>query len=221
MRLWVAILCSSLAATPAAAGAWLRDKGGGFTATTTTLTDQLVTKNSFYFEYGLTAKTTIGLDVDMMATGWGQIGNGRVFARRALPFGGDRSVWAYQIGLGADFDGIAVTPLARLGLSFGRGIKLGRYDGWLGVDTALQWNFGTALRTAKVDTVAGLNFSDRSKAMVQMFWTGTNTGYSAATLSTSYVYTPKRGKFSYLVGVETTQSHRTGYGIKLGLWHNF
>tara|TARA_R110002124_G_scaffold74304_2_gene199389 strand:+ start:2770 stop:3435 length:666 start_codon:yes stop_codon:yes gene_type:complete len=221
MRLSVAIICACLVATPAAAGAWLRDKGSGFTATKSTLTDHLLIKNSFYFEYGLTAKTTVGLDVDTTATAFGQIGSGQIFVRRPLSFGGDRSVWAYQVGVGADFNGIAVTPLARLGLSYGRGLKLGRYDGWMGVDTALQWNFGTALRTVKVDTVAGLNFSDRSTAFVQMFWTGTNAGGSSTTLSTSYVHTPKRGKFSYLVGVETTPSDPTGYGIKLGFWHKF
>lgn len=221
MRLSVAIICACLVATPAAAGAWLRDKGSGFTATKSTLTDHLLIKNSFYFEYGLTAKTTVGLDVDTTATAFGQIGSGQIFVRRPLSFGGDRSVWAYQVGVGADFNGIAAIPLARLGLSYGRGIKLGRYDGWMGVDTALQWNFGTALRTVKVDTVAGLNFSDRSTAFVQMFWTGTNAGGNSTTLSTSYVYTPKRGKFSYLVGVEATQSDPTGYGIKLGFWHKF
>ncbi|UOA25805.1 hypothetical protein [Pseudosulfitobacter sp. DSM 107133] len=222
MRLWIAIcFCASLAAAPAGAGAWLRDKGRGFTATSSMLTDQMETKSSFYFEYGLTAQTTVGLNLDMTMSGLGQSGTAFVFARRALPFGGKQSLWAYELAMGARFDGASPRPLAGLGLSYGRPFKLGAYDGWLGVETALRWDFATTRRTLKIDTVAGLTFSERSKTMVQVFWSADSLGYTSTTFSPSYIYTPKRGKFSYLVGVEAARSHTTRYGIKLGLWREF
>ncbi len=220
MRLWIAILCASLCAAPADAGAWLREKGEGFTATSTGMTDQFDAQNGFYLEYGLTAKTTVGLDIDMKLTPAGQSGTGHIFARRALPFGG-KGVWAYQIGLGVAFQEIAATPLAKLGLSYGRGITLGKYDGWLALDSAAQWDFGTSVHSLKIDTTAGLTFSDRSKAMMQMFWTVDSLGGTSTTLSPSYVFTPKSGKFSYVVGVEATRSSVASYGIKLGLWSDF
>ncbi|MCR8827663.1 hypothetical protein [Pseudosulfitobacter koreensis] len=220
MRLRIAILCASLCAASADAGAWLREQGTGFAATSTGVTDQFNAQNGFYLEYGLTAGTTVGLDIDMRLTQAGQSGSGHVFARRALPFGG-KGVWAYQIGLGAAFQDVAVTPLAKLGLSYGRGIKLGKYDGWLAVDSAAQWDFGTSVRSLKVDTTAGLTFNEHSKAMVQLFWTADSLGTSSATLTPSYVYTPERGRFSYVVGVEAIRGRSERYGIKLGLWSDF
>lgn len=220
MRMRIAILCASLCAAAADAGAWLREQGTGFTATSTGVTDRLDAQNSFYLEYGLTAKTTVGLDIDMKLSGQRQSGSGHVFARRALPLGGT-GVWAYQIGLGAAFQDVAVTPLAKLGVSYGRGIKLGKHNGWLAVDSAAQWDFGTSVHSLKIDTTAGLTLNNRSKAMVQLFWTADSLGASSATLSPSYVYTPERGRFSYVVGVEAIQGRSERYGIKLGLWSDF
>lgn len=218
MRLWLAIFCGACLAAPAAdAGGWLRKKGDGFVSTSNTLTDQLHTKSSFYLEFGLTAKTTIGVDIDMTLTGLGQTGAGQIFARRALPLGGAKTVWAYQVGLGMAFEGVAFAPLAQLGLSYGRSIKLGKYDGWLAVDTSAHWNFGTSVRALKIDTTAGLTLGARSKVMMQIFWTADSLGGTSTTLSPSYIYTPKRGKFSYLIAVESTQSTAASYGIKAGL----
>lgn len=222
MRLWTAIFCcASLAALPAGAGAWLREQGRGFIATTSMLTDQLETKSSFYLEYGLTTQTTAGLNLDMTMSGLGQSGTAMVFARRALPVGAKTSLWAYQVAVGAGFDGANTKPLASLGISYGRPFKLGAYDGWLGVDTELRWDFATTRHSLKIDTVAGLTFNERNKAMVQVFWSADSLGYTSTTLSPSYIYTPKRGTFSYVVGFEAARNHTTRYGIKLGLWRDF
>lgn len=205
----------------AAAGPWLREKGSSFTAVSISGNYALETASQTYLEYGLSDKTTLIGDVGMARFHYfPNTGYATFSLRRALGSTDATSKWAYELGLGAGWIGEEVLPQIRTALSWGRGITLGEKSGWMTVESAVLWDVTYALHVAKIDTTVGLNLTDKTKGMLQLY-TAHAVGETIATLAPSVVYSPENTKFSIQLGAESQIGHWDNAAIKIGIWREF
>lgn len=211
------LIMALLACTPAGAGAWLRDQGAAFLSLGSTFSQSGNQTGSIYGEYGLRPKLTLGIKVDVgMAAGQVQNGRGFIFARKPIPTGERAYKLAYELGIGGAV-GSDAKGLARVGLSYGRGIRLAGKSGWLAIDSAVEWVEDDTV-TAKLDSTLGLTLNDRFQVMVQVFYTHTDSAQTT-TLAPSVIWRPKSdARNSYQLGVEAADGD---VAIKLGLWRSF
>lgn len=216
MRAFLLIAVLALA-DPAAGGAWLREEGTGFLAFGPVYEETGRLDGSFYAEYGLRPKLTLGAKTDADMTQQ-QIGNGRgfVFIRGPIELGDRPYKLAYELGVGSTF-GHNSDFLVLTGLSYGRGIKIGSVYGWLAVDSAVEWSLGESNDTAKLDTTLGLTLTDNFKVMMQVFHSQTIEA-SATTLAPSIIWQPRPEMASYQLGVEAESGV---LAIKFGVWRSF
>ena len=216
MRLFLT-LAALFWATAAPAGAWLRAQGTGFVATSVLHSADGHSDSALYFEYGVRPKLTLGIKLDANMI-YGQLsgGSGFAFARRPIPTGDRPYKLAYELGLGATL-GTTTDPLVRTGLSYGRGIKWREKYGWFAMDFAVEWSLGDVPHTVKLDTTLGLGVTDRTKVMMQVFVSDTDSNTSF-TLAPSLIWQPRPKRPSYQIGVEAEQGD---VSLKLGLWQEF
>lgn len=149
----------------------------------------------------------------------GLLDGGRVFLflRKPIPTGERRYKLAYEIGVGAT-QRLETNPLARVGLSYGKGMKIRDKSGWLAIDGAVEWDGEGDQTTVKIDSTLGLNLSDRFKVMMQVFHAQTSDE-SATTLAPSVIWTPQSGgNSSYQIGLEADGDT---VALKLGVWRSF
>lgn len=216
MRLFTLIMALLMAGT-AHAGAWLRAEGTGFLAYSTTFEEDGALNGSFYGEYGVRPKLTLGLkaDIDMTV---GRAGNGSafVFARKPIQTQDRPFRLAYEVGIGSTF-GQSSDMLLLTGLSYGRGIKIAGKHGWFALDGSVEWSLGDGTDTGKLDTTVGLTLNDRFKVMVQVFHSLTDTA-STTTLAPSVIWQRKPDRPSYQIGLEAEEG---AVALKLGIWQTF
>jgi len=208
----------ALASGPAHAGAWPRGAGKGFLAssirgTSTNLAFPLSTFSTFYFEYGLTDRLTIGLDA-----GRGVSGNSKTVLFASLPLNqsdkGPR--WAVEMGIGQ----IAGQAVVRPGLSFGTGFSAGHRSGWIAIDTFAEYQIRSKQIDLKADITFGLNYSDRLTGLVQI-QTGASFGDpSFARLVPSIVLRTGR-KTRVEMGTSVDLKNPKSLGLALGFWREF
>lgn len=212
---WLAVLSSA-----ATAGGWLREEGTGFLSLSGVASDSGNLDGAAYLEYGLRPDLTVGAQIDAeMPSGLPQKGIARIFVRRSLPLtdpDGPHRL-AYEISLGAKNDLLRVDAFAALGLGYGRGLTFAGHPGWLAVDLRGDLSARRAARELKVDATIGLSLTDRSSAMVQVFFSRLD-GASATTLAPAFIFSPRRGKTRWLIGLESTGGD---VGVKFGLWRDF
>ena len=222
LRLVLSVLVLACAgASCATAGAWLREEGKGFLAYSNLTASSLDSTFSAYLDYGYRENLTIGATIDLEAPlGRPVIGKGVIFARRPLNWGGAEANWAYEIGIGARYTGLAFVPVATTGLSYGKGITWGPRNGWLAVDASVEWDLGTAQRVVKVDTTLGMSLGERSKGMLQVF-TAYGSGWSNVTIAPSYIFQTKKQKINYVVGLQNSSLTPNVIAIKIGVWQTF
>ncbi|WP_101067350.1 hypothetical protein [Roseovarius salinarum] len=202
----------------AAAGPWPREEGAFFTALAGRLAvdgpgageDSYTT---LYGEYGLTQRTTLGVDL-----GYGSTNTHKAVGFLRLPF--ERTPadtrMAYQLGVGQIDDHAVVRP----GFSAGRGISLGDRAGWLTVETLGEVSLETGAIDLKADFTVGLNTGTRTKMVVQM-QTGRDDGGSGyARLAPSVLFEQRPGRHIE-VGVTTGIEGDDSVALKLGTWHSF
>ncbi|KIN74905.1 hypothetical protein [Sulfitobacter guttiformis] len=219
-RLLPALLLIILAGS-SKAGPWLREKGSSFTASSISATYFLDTSSQTYLEYGLTDKTTLIADISMLRLRFAPESGYAIFSlRRALSTPDATSKWAYEAGIGAGWIGVQTLPIARAGLSWGRGIKLGEKSGWATIEASLVWDVTFGEHIAKLDTTVGLNFTDLTAGMLQLY-TVDIAGETAATLAPSVVLSPDWTKFRFQFGAESELGNIEKSAIKLGLWREF
>ncbi|SEP77813.1 hypothetical protein [Thalassovita taeanensis] len=214
LRVLVLILC--LLPPPGWAGAWLRDKGQGFSAATLNVnrTDAGLSHYAgTYVEYGLTTRITLGVDA-----GRGVSGDSKTiaFLRRPLraPKGNHR--FAVELGLGE----IAGQPVLRPGLSYGLGFD-GRFgSGWLSVDTVAEWHARSGRVDVKADLTLGLSPTPKLKAMMQLQTGKSMTEPAFLRLVPSVAY--RLGERWHLeAGLSHTVIGDRETGMKFGLWCDF
>ncbi|MGJ8628092.1 MAG: hypothetical protein ACSHXB_14120 [Sulfitobacter sp.] len=219
--LLIFIVLSSLLAGSANAGAWLREKGSSFTSVSFSSTWFLDTTNTSYLEYGLRDNLTVGADVGYATSRNGtQSGYGTLFIRRPLGQNDGPNQWAYELGVGAAWVGEEVLPYLKTGLSWGRGIKLRDTNGWMAVDASITWDVTSGLHVAKIDSTIGLNFTEVTTGMVQLYLAHLDQ-QTYGSIAPSIVIKPRNSKFRIQIGAESQLDDLENTGIKLGLWREF
>lgn len=223
IRSLLAITLWFAAALSCSAGAWMREKGEGFLSFGTLAFEERATgaqrfEQGIYLEYGLSPRVTLGASGNYTS---GEKGEGLVFLRLPIRNDDRPAKVAIELGIGTESaDGATFDPFLKSGLSWGRGMTIGRRSGWLNVDTAIQWSTNGAEPLFKLDATLGLTLSDRFQAMGQAFLEADANG-EGLTVVPSLIYTPKRGRTKYVLGLE----HKTGRdehtGLKFGLWREF
>lgn len=217
----VLIMCAILFAQSAVAGPWLREKGSGFMAASFASTYYLDTASQTYLEYGLTDTTTLIADVGYLRPRYA-LGGGyaTLSMRRALGSPDAKSKWAYELGVGVGWLGSETLPHLRTALSWGRGMNWGDKSGWATVEAAVIWDLMHEQHVTKIDTTLGMNFTDVTAGMLQIY-TAHLEGGSIATFAPSLIFSPKKSKFRLQLGAESEVGNPGNSAIKLGLWREF
>ncbi len=205
-----------LLCNPAWSGAWLREKGKTFTATSVSVFKDgpdFDYKTSLYSEWGAREKLTLGVDVEGNRDLYG---HAFVFARVPIADIGPPGRFATELGVGVHHRDTETWPLYKLALAYGRGFESRWGYGWLAIDTALEYRDEDAL-IRKLDLTTGLSADRRLNPLLQ--------------IETSYVpdrpfywsarpwlmYRTKSGKTTWIFGVERN-SVQQDFGLKFALW---
>ncbi|UWQ90636.1 hypothetical protein QEZ52_17630 [Aliisedimentitalea scapharcae] len=217
----VCVLLHVVLATPAQAGAWMRDRGTGFIATSSTLRqfpDYLGHETSVYAEYGLAQKLTVGLDYNQ---GSFSSGHAMLFAR--VPLGKPRTRYRFsaELGLGLYFFGGFREQMQKLTLSYGRNLETRFGHGWLAIDLASEFRQGLPGPTIKLDTTIGLSGTKRLQPMLQIETSRPAIGPVNWAVIPSIRYRTKNN-ISWVIGAErkSVGNHKS-IGVKLAFWKEF
>jgi hypothetical protein len=202
------------------AGPWLRDKGKTFSATSFSSTYYLETSSQTYLEYGLTEATTLVGNFGTSRLHYSpHTGYATASIRRALSAPEAPSKWAYELGIGMAWSGDDRERHLRTGLTWGMGNKWRDKSGWITVEAVALWDMTNARHLAKLDTTVGLNFTDVTAGMLQLYTAYADHG--SATLAPSLVFTPAKSKFRIQVGAESKIGEFDNSALKIGLWREF
>ena len=223
MRPWITfILITCLCvSTTALAGPWLREKGSTFSSVSVTATYFRDFGTATYLEYGWRDHMTIGADIGTFTSREGErSGFATVFIRRALGPNTGKNRWAYELGVGSAWVGELILPHIKTGISWGRGYELREKNGWMVVDASVKWDLLQGQHAGKVDATVGLNFSDRTTGMLQLYLAHLDHQFYA-TLAPSVVIKPRERKFKIQIGAEVPIDDIQSTALKLGIWREF
>ncbi len=219
--LFVGLLMCVFLASAAHAGAWMREKGTSFTSLSFTANYFLETTNTSYLEFGWRDDLTIGADIGYATNSQGvQTGYGTLFIRRPLGPNEGQNKWAYELGIGAAWIGDVVLPHLKTGVSWGRGLQIKELNGWMAVDASMTWDVSYGMHLAKIDSTIGVNFTEITTGMVELYLANLNSK-TYATVAPSLVFKPRKGKYRFQVGAESPLGHFADTALKLGLWREF
>ncbi|MGC1497167.1 MAG: hypothetical protein WA790_15250 [Sulfitobacter sp.] len=211
----------ALFATTAHAGAWMREKGTSFTSLSFTTNYFLETTNASYLEFGWRENLTIGADIGYATNSQGiQTGYGTLFIRRPLGPNKGQNKWAYELGVGAAWIGDIVLPHLKTGVSWGRGLQIKDMNGWMAIDASMTWDVSYGQHIAKVDSTVGVNFTEITTGMVELYLANLNSK-TYATIAPSLVFKPRKGKYRFQIGAESPLGEVENTALKLGLWREF
>lgn len=218
LTFFAACLCLTL---PAHAGPWLREKGTTFSSVSFAATYYLETASQAYLEYGLSDTTTVVADLGMARIPNGVNGGYVALSlRRSIGPADATSKWAYEMGLGVGWLGDETLPHLRTGLSWGRGKDWGEKSGWMTVEAAVYWDIKYANHIAKLDTTVGINFTDATSGMLQLY-TAHVAGENIATIAPSVIITPNSKEFRIQIGSESEIGSFDNSALKIGIWREF
>ncbi len=220
--LFVACLIFSLGAAPLAhAGAWLREKGTGFVSLSFGATQFSETTNALYVEYGLSDKTTIGLDVSAFTNAFNaRNGIGNLFIRRRLGPADRPSRWAYEIGVGGIWGNERQLPTFKTGVSWGRGFDLDGHAGWINLDGAFIYEPLQGQHITKFDGTLGMAFNDVLTGILEVNMSYQNKDTYGA-VEPSLLIRPKGSKFNFKIGTQIPCEEQEKAALKLGIWRSF
>jgi len=219
----VAFSVSVSLATPAFSGAWLREKGTGFSSVSASAAVARNVTQTIYLEYGVREDLTLGAEVGSTFNANGtQSGSATVFLRRPIRANDGPNVWSYELGIGAGWTGYAISPSSKTGLSWGRGYKINQMNGWMAVDASVLLDVYSADYSAKIDATIGLNFNGHLAGMIQIFHTENASG-PATSIAPSFVVKPLTDKpaLRLQVGGETQVGRPQNVAFKISLWRDF
>ena len=217
------LLLFLICASGVSAGPWLRAAGTGFSALSTEITPHghmppafppdlpVDLYGSAYVEYGLTSRLTIGLD-----SGIDGFGNGQALAFLRLPlFQGHRGRAAAELGIGARWSLLEVTPIIRPGLSWGRDLGVFGRSGWTSFDATLTFPTDGARPVPKIDAIIGLDAGKRTKLML-----GLTLERPAPTLSPAIAYRLSK-TFHVTLGLKLRGDKSRSHALTIGCWQEF
>jgi len=205
----------------AKAGPWLREKGTTFTSVSLTANYYLETASQTYLEYGLTEKMTLIANIGMARQHFlPESGYATFSLRRALSKPEAQSKWAYEFGVGVGWAGETRLPHVRTGISWGKGMTWGERSGWAVVEAEVVWDMTDQLHLAKLDGTVGMNFTDVTAGMLQIYTAHTALA-STASIAPSLIFSPKNSKFRLQIGAEADVVQFDKTALKIGLWREF
>lgn len=232
----LALVMILASASAAQAGAWLRTKGTGFASVAIQTTDTN-TETSIYLEYGLADWVTAGADItydtDLTEYLYDQStlilnddgsfpqGSGILFLRFPLGPQDRTNKFAFHLGYGARYVDGYLVEAKEVGLSWGRGIKLGERYGWVNVDTSFNTAGDPAQDRSKLDATVGLGVTERTRAMLQMFNTFQGGETYSRVAPSLLVSLGKKKTTTLQVGSEIPVSGGGSASFKLGIWYEF
>ncbi|WP_386625279.1 hypothetical protein [Sulfitobacter geojensis] len=213
--LWQCVACT------AQAGAWLREKGTGFVSLSFGATQFSETTNALYIEYGLSDKTTVGLDVSTFTNALNvRNGFGNIFLRRAIGPTDQPHKWAYEIGFGGLWGNEMQLPTVKTAISWGRGFKIAERDGWVNMDAAYVYEPTLGEHITKLDATLGLNFGTITTGLLEVTLSSQNSETYGA-FEPSVLIRPKESRFSIKVGAQVPFDEQEKAALKLGIWRSF
>lgn len=209
---WGVILC--LMAEVALAGAWPRGQGNHFIASALRFSrsesGDTDTSLSYFHEYGLTDKLTVGLDLNGTPEG---ANKALAFATYPMP---DR--FGLKTAVGLALGTLNSQPAVRQVLALGRG--LADPSGWLAVDGILDVYTQTGAYDWKAEATLGLNRSEGLKIYGQIE-TGKSYGQLPyARLGGSAAIRLTEG-LDLDIGASTSLHNSDPVRLKLGVWRSF
>lgn len=235
-RLLAFLLFCLLAASPAWAGAWLRDKGSGFTSTTGVLRGPSSApqyESRIYAEYGVFRHLTVGVDLNQKAavSDNDQLvmhsGHALIFLR--LPLAPDTWRMRYAVELGTGIyvpdtdiyaEKIVKLRMTTMALALGRGFDSPWGPGWLIAQTTIERRAGLSDPIHKLDASIGLSNKRLFRPMLKV------EASRIADDPVSWSLTPTvligSGKSTmWAVGLERKFGASPSIGIELGFWRDF
>ncbi|MEM9575866.1 MAG: hypothetical protein AAF999_02505 [Pseudomonadota bacterium] len=230
----IALILGLASASTAQAGAWLRQKGKGFTSLSVQTTEDNGSSSSFYFEYGFRESVTLGADItydtDLLnyVQGAGPVvqslaelpqASGILFARFPIGPTDRTNKWAFHVGVGARYLEAEILEAVEVGLSWGRGIQIGERYGWVNIDTSYNEARSPAETRKKLDATVGLGVTDRTKAMLQVFNTF-EAGETFTKVAPSLLYKVGDKGLTLQLGSEIPTQGGDAT-VKIGLWWEF
>ncbi|SMO87884.1 hypothetical protein [Paracoccus laeviglucosivorans] len=230
-----------LLAHPALAGPWPREEGGVFLSFSGERDRDGNSYAGLYTEYGLSPRTTLGLELGRANAGETNV---MIWWQRALDRGQGANRFTISSGLGAVQRDGEVMPVAQMGAAWGRGLDglpLLQHipgGGWLAVEgrvkvagatetaridqglTSVEIAYLTPETTTKAEVTLGLRPFDRLMLINQFrFEKREDTGFSSK-LATSVVR-DLWGPAKVELGVITPLSGQGEEAVKLGTWFEF
>ncbi|MFT4960511.1 MAG: hypothetical protein ACI92Z_001595 [Paracoccaceae bacterium] len=229
-RFAIACLICLIAAQPVLAGAWLREKGDGFVAFSSTIRkmpppegyeSKLYTDYEFslYADYGLTSWVTAGIDAhETMGNG----GHALLFLRLPVLASKTRTKLAIELGAGGyhRHQRNIWQPMYRLALSVGYGFTSPVGPGWMAADTTVEYRQGQAALLYKFDATIGLSSPDHIRPMLQLE-TAIAENLPFQWKVTPSLLIPGKGKSTWVIGIEQRSYGVARTGLKLALWRRF
>ncbi|QBF30294.1 hypothetical protein [Thalassococcus sp. S3] len=216
------VLTSFLFATPAEAGAWMREKGKVFNAVSSTIrkdpgTGRYHYDSSVYIEWGAAPKFTLGFDSYENFSSSGHI---LIFGRVPLSAPDAQHKFAFQLGVGAYRWLQDWQPLYRTTLSYGTSFQNRFGDAWLSVDAAVETRRGASQPLYKLDATFGITHSPRIKSLISFESAYTRSAPVSWTIGPAM--TISAGKLGHIFGgVQFRNSNTARIGLKIGLWREF
>ncbi|MBV2358771.1 hypothetical protein KUH32_03215 [Thalassococcus sp. CAU 1522] len=220
MRLLLVIVAWMFCAAELWAGAWPQPAGSGFSSTSVELgwpRDRAARDparpngryTSLFFEYGVTDRLTLGLDLGRDLAGRTKA---VAFARLPLRRADTGPRVAVEMGLGKVGD----DAVLRTGLSLGYGLA----NGWLAADLLADIGRNGLGSEAKLDLTWGRNLAHDRKLMLQLHAAKPALGDATLRVAPSLV-TPLGGSLMLQTGLVYGLSGDETAGIRLGIWAKF
>lgn len=218
LRALILLLVTGLGIEPLHAGAWPRGEGNHFFSSTLRVAASdpdgpFSTYTTFYYEYGLNDRITLGADIGRAVSG--EI-KAVAYARLPIFARSKRNKFALEFGIGSIAGAVVVRP----GLSFGRGVSTRWGHGWVAVESVAEIAVETAQVDLKADFTFGIDIRPKAKLILQLQTGAPHSDPYFARFAPSVVVrlAPKTliefGLTAGLVGDDQL-------GLKIGIWREF
>jgi hypothetical protein len=215
-----ALLVCAVCASPADAGAWLREHKGVFLSFGSTIRGNKYmmpdTETRVYAEYGVLPKLTLGLDINEIRA---KSAHALICARLPLGPSDRQSRYAFQLGVGQHRYRMQWAPMYKLALAFGRGFENRWGNGWMGAEFASEVRTDLPDPSHKLDFVAGMPSGWRVRPLFKL-----ETAYMPGQ-PFSWAVTPgimfDIGKSTWVLGIEGRSTTTETIGFTFDIWRSF